>query len=171
MSLGFVNNEFYLGVFFSIYIFGSLFACVCASPYVVVFGVLLSVLGVLGVIFLGGVFFTGLLFFLVYLGGMMVVFSYSVSLSADRFFLGTSSVLFVFLLGILEVFGIWVCSSGFLGFNELVLPSNSLPTSYELLVRHLGVYVVFGLFILFLALLNCFYFIGGVSGRKSIFAL
>nr|WDV10349.1 NADH dehydrogenase subunit 6 [Rhabdopleura sp. NHMO H2137] len=169
MFLG-ISGDFLMGSAFFLYVFGSLFSCMCASPYVVVFGVLLSVVGVLGVVFLGGVFFTGLLFFLVYLGGMMVVFCYAVSLSADRFFVGTWSVSFILLLGIIEFLGVWFYSSGFSGFNSIVLTAN-LPTSYEIILQGMGLYVIFGLLILFLALLNCFYFVGGVSGRKSMFSI
>nr|WDV10331.1 NADH dehydrogenase subunit 6 [Rhabdopleura sp. NHMO H2136] len=171
MCLSVFSDNFLLGSFFFIYMFGSLFACVCASPYVVVFGVLLGVLGVLGVVFFGGCFFSGLLLFLVYLGGMMVVFSYAVSLSADRFFMGVWSIYFILFLGLFELLGSWFYFFGFNFVPKVYISVVNFPTSFEVMLIVGAEYSFFGLLILFISLINCFYFMGGVSGRKSIFSI
>nr|YP_002364600.2 NADH dehydrogenase subunit 6 [Eurystomus orientalis]ABY26869.2 NADH dehydrogenase subunit 6 [Eurystomus orientalis] len=73
---------FFLGVCFVV---GALAVASNPSPYYGVVGLVLASVAGCGWLMSLGVSFVGLVLFMVYLGGMLVVFVYSVSLAADPF--------------------------------------------------------------------------------------
>lgn len=62
---------------------GSVIVFVSRSPYFSALGLVLAACGFRGILVIGGVVFVGLLLFLMYLGGMLVVFAYSAALASD----------------------------------------------------------------------------------------
>ncbi|YP_337792.1 NADH dehydrogenase subunit 6 (mitochondrion) [Saccoglossus kowalevskii] len=62
---------------------GGVIVFMSRSPYFSALGLVLATCGLSGVLMLGGAVFVGLILFLMYLGGMLVVFAYSAALAAD----------------------------------------------------------------------------------------
>nr|BAP90294.1 NADH dehydrogenase subunit 6 [Tropiocolotes steudneri] len=97
------------------------------SPYYGVVGLVLCVVGGCGLLVGWGGSFLGLVLFLIYLGGMLVVFAYSVALAADSFpeSWGDHSV-FVYVLGfICVVVFVGVSIVDYLGLGGLVGSDSS----------------------------------------------
>ena len=64
---------------------GGVLVCVSRSPYFSALGLVVVTCGFSGFIVLQGGAFLGLVLFLIYLGGMLVVFAYSAALAAERY--------------------------------------------------------------------------------------
>ena len=64
---------------------GGIFVFMSRSPYFSALGVVGAVVGFRGFLVLSGDVFVGLVLFLMYLGGMLVVFAYSAALASDRY--------------------------------------------------------------------------------------
>jgi len=62
---------------------GGVVVFISRSPYFSALGLVLVTCGFSGILMLGGAVFIGLILFLMYLGGMLVVFAYSAALAAD----------------------------------------------------------------------------------------
>lgn len=64
---------------------GGILVFVSRSPYFSALGVVGAVVGFRGFLIKAGGVFLGLILFLMYLGGMLVVFAYSAALASDRY--------------------------------------------------------------------------------------
>nr|YP_003457186.1 NADH dehydrogenase subunit 6 [Balanoglossus clavigerus]CBH40147.1 NADH dehydrogenase subunit 6 [Balanoglossus clavigerus] len=64
---------------------GGILVFISRSPYFSALGVVGAVVGFSGFLVLSGSVFIGLILFLMYLGGMLVVFAYSAALASDRY--------------------------------------------------------------------------------------
>lgn len=64
---------------------GGVLVCMSSSPYFSALGLVIVTCGFSGLIILQGGAFLGLILFLIYLGGMLVVFAYSAALASDRY--------------------------------------------------------------------------------------
>nr|WBK03005.1 NADH dehydrogenase subunit 6 [Yoda sp. d ASH-2021] len=80
---------------------GGVLVFISRSPYFSALGVVSVVIGFSGILIMGGSVFLGLVFLLIYLGGMLIVFSYSAALSSDYYPYGGgwSAGVLVFLSG------------------------------------------------------------------------
>jgi len=64
---------------------GGILVFISRSPYFSALGVVGAVVGFSGFLIMRGGVFLGLILFLMYLGGMLVVFAYSAALASDRY--------------------------------------------------------------------------------------
>nr|QOD97968.1 NADH dehydrogenase subunit 6 [Ceyx cyanopectus] len=121
---------FFLGVCF---VLGGLAVASNPSPYYGVVGLVLASVVGCGWLVSVGVSFVALVLFMVYLGGMLVVFVYSVSLAADPFPESWSDWRVMgYVVGLVLAFGVGVVGGGFVGELEAgVVTVDSCGAGFE----------------------------------------